>query len=65
MARKTISIDLLDSFSVDDETSYWCDKEVVTMISLPWWVNGSAIAVGLCAVATLVIEVGKVAVHGF
>jgi len=67
MVRKTISQDQLDGFSIDEETSqlYWHDREVVTVISLPWWVNGAAIAVGLCAIATLVIEIGKVVVHGF
>ncbi len=66
MARKTISLEQLDQFSVDEQTNqlYWRNKEVVTMISLPWWVNAAAIAVGLSAVATLIIEVGKVIVHG-
>ena len=67
MPQKTITLEQLDNFSVDEVTSqlYWKQKEVVTVVSLPWWVNASAIAVGLCAVVTLVIEVTKVAVHGF
>ena len=67
MTRKRISMEQLDQFSVDEASNqlYWRDREVVTMISLPWWVNVSAVAVGLCAVLTIIIEVGKLVVHGF
>lgn len=67
MARRTISLELLDKFSVDDETGqlYWRDREVITVVSLPWWVNWSAIAVAIGTVVVALVEVGKVVVHGF
>ncbi len=49
MSRKTISQDQLDGFSVDDKTNqlYWRDRAVMTVVSLPWWVQVSALAGGL------------------
>jgi hypothetical protein len=57
MARQTISIDQLDGLSVDDETNqlYWRGRGVMTVTSLPWWVQVSALAGGLgTAVSALV-----------
>jgi hypothetical protein len=57
MAVKTISQDQLDNFSVDEETSqlYWRGNQVVTVISLPWWVQVSALASGLGTAAGAII----------
>ncbi len=65
MTRKTISQDQLDGFSIDEETSqlYWRNREIVTVISLPWWVQVSVLAAGfgsvigaIAAVAALFIK---------
>lgn len=63
MARKTISQDQLDGFSIDDETNqlYWLNKEVMTVISLPWWVQISALAAALSTVALAVVTVADFA----
>ncbi len=49
MARKPIALEQLDDFSVDDETNqlFWHGKAVMTVISLPWWVQVAALAGGL------------------
>lgn len=49
MPLKTISIDELDNFKIDTETRrlFWYEKEIVTTMRLPWWVNISAIATGI------------------
>jgi hypothetical protein len=49
MTRKTISQDQLDGFAIDDETNqlYWRGNSVVTVTSLPLWVQISALAGGL------------------
>jgi hypothetical protein len=66
MPRKTISLDQLDNFSVDTETRelFWQDKKVVTLMSLPWWVQVSALAGGLgTAVSAVVAVVGLFIKH--
>lgn len=66
MTKRPITLEQLDQFSVEDETNqlYWRNKEVVTVVSLPWWVNLSAIAVGLGTAAVAAVEVARVIVHG-
>lgn len=68
MARRTISIDELDHFSVDEDTNqlFWRNLAVVTAVSLPRWVQVAALAGGLgsavsalVAVAALVIRLLK------
>jgi hypothetical protein len=45
MTKKTISLEQLDQFSVDEETNqlYWRDRAVMTVVSLPLWVQASAL----------------------
>lgn len=59
MPRRRISQDQLDNFSVDTETNqlFWRDREVVTVISLPWWVQVAALAGSLSAVTMAVVAV--------
>lgn len=63
MPKVTMSMENLDRFSVDPETNklYWDGKEVVASMSLPWWVNVSAIATavftGIGAVAAVVVTI--------
>jgi hypothetical protein len=49
MPRKTITLELLDNFSVDTESQqlFWRDRAVMTVVSLPWWVQVSALAGGI------------------
>jgi hypothetical protein len=66
--RRTISLDELDHFQIDDERMlYWDGEPVITMskFSLPWWVNGAALAVALSTVGTFVLDLlGKLHVFG-
>lgn len=59
MARKRISQDQLDQFSIDDETNelFWRDKKVMTVMGLPWWVQVSALAGGLGTAVSAVVAV--------
>lgn len=61
MSRKTISQDQLDGFSVDDDTNqlYWHDRAVMTVVSLPWWVQVSALAGGLGTAVSAAVAVIK------
>ena len=49
MSIQKIGMEQLDNFGVDGSTNrlYWKDKEVMTVVSLPWWVQVSALAGGL------------------
>lgn len=49
MPRETVSLEQLDNFSVDSETNqlYWRNEAVMTVVSLPWWVQVSALAGGV------------------
>jgi len=61
MSRKTISIDQLDGFSIDEENNalFWRGHAVMTVTSLPWWVQVSALAGGLgTAVSAIVAVIG-------
>ena len=59
MARKTISIDQLDGFSVDEETNqlFWQGKSVMTVTSLPWWVQVSALGAGCGTMISAMVAV--------
>lgn len=59
MTRKKITLEQLDSFQVDDETRqlYWHDKAVMTVVSLPWWVQVSALAGGLGTAVSAIVAV--------
>lgn len=59
MARKRITLEQLDSFEVDEETHhlYWRDKAVMTVMSLPWWVQVSALAGGLGTAVSAIVAV--------
>lgn len=59
MARNRISLEQLDQFSVDESTNqlYWRENQVVTVISLPWWVQVSALAGGLGTAAGAIVGV--------
>lgn len=61
MARKKISQDQLDGFSVDDETNqlYWQGKAVMTVMSLPWWVQFSALVASLATAVSAGVAVIK------
>jgi hypothetical protein len=57
MPRRPISLEQLDNLSVDSETNqlFWHDKAVMTVVSLPWWVQVAALAGGLgSAISALV-----------
>ena len=59
MARKTIGLEQLDGFSIDDETNqlYWRGNSVVTVTSLPLWVQISALAGGLGTAVSAAVAV--------
>lgn len=59
MPLKTISIDELDNFKIDTETRrlFWYEKEIVTTMRLPWWVNVSAIMTGVSTFGLLIVGV--------
>jgi len=59
MARKTVTLEQLDNFTVDDKTNelFWRDKPVVTTMSLPWWVHVAALAGGFGAVVSAIATV--------
>lgn len=60
MPKKTITLEQLDSFSVDTDTNqlYWQGKAVMAVMSLPWWVQFSAL---VASVATAVSAIAAVA----
>lgn len=59
MARKPITMEQLDNFSVDERTNqlFWHNKAVMTVVSLPWWVQVSALAGGLGTIISAVAAV--------
>ena len=65
MARKTITLEQLDQFSIDDETNqlFWRDHRVMTVVSLPLWVQVSALAGGLGTAVSAAVAVIRL-VHG-
>lgn len=65
MVRKTISLKQLDQFSIDEETNqlFWRDGRVMTVISLPWWVQVSALAGGLGTAVSALVAVIRL-IHG-
>lgn len=66
MARKTITQDQLDQFSVDDETNqlYWRDRAVMTVVSLPWWIQVSALAGGLGTLGSFLVAAIRLLKYG-
>lgn len=52
MPRQAISLDQFDRLTIDPETHqlYWDGKELVTKMSLPWWVQASAVAAAVSTV---------------
>lgn len=58
MAIKKISIDDLDNFAIEEHTNklYWNGQRVVTQMSLPWWVQASAIVTAVSAGVVAFIE---------
>ena len=66
MPRKTISIEQLDNFTVDTETNqlFWREKAVMTVVSLPLWVQVSALAGGLGTAVSAVVAVIRLAKYG-
>ena len=58
--RRTLSIDDMDHFQIDDDRQiYWEGEPIVTMskFSIPWWINASVVATGISAVLALILDV--------
>jgi hypothetical protein len=66
MSKKTITLDELDGFSVDDETNqlYWHNRAIMTVVSLPWWVQVSALAGGLGTAVSATVAVIRLVKYG-
>ena len=65
--RKTISIDELDNFEIDDDRILYWDGELVQTLakySLSWWQQAMLIAGGVGAVVTAIATVG-IFIQGF
>ena len=66
--RRTLSIDDMDHFQIDDDRQiYWEGEPIVTMskFALPWWVNWSAVAVAASTVGIFILELlGRLHVFG-
>jgi hypothetical protein len=61
VAIHPISIDQLNLLSVDDETGriFWNGQEIVTTLSLPWYVNLAIIIGAAAAVITALWPIFK------
>ena len=61
MSIQKIGMEQLDNFSVDEPTNrlYWKGNEVVTEVSLPWWVQVSALAGGLGTAISAAVAVAQ------
>lgn len=61
MSIQKIGMEQLDNFSVDEATNrlYWKDKQVMTVVSLPWWVQVSALAGGLGTAVSAAVAVAN------
>ena len=61
MSIQKIGMEQLDNFSVDEPTNrlYWKGNEVVTVVSLPWWVQVSALAGGLGTAISAAVAVAQ------
>lgn len=59
MARDRITIEQLDRLAVDPETGrlFWDNQEVVTVLSLPWYVNAAIVAGAAIAGLSLIWSV--------
>ena len=67
MTISTISLDQLDRLSVDDVSGrlYWDGKEVVTTLSLPWYVNIAVIIGASGAVVAALWPIFRFYVYGY
>ena len=63
MAKKPITVDQFDRMAVDEETNqlYWDGRAIMTVVSLPWWVQVSALAGGLGTAVSAIVAVIELA----
>jgi hypothetical protein len=59
MAKRTITQDQLDGFSIDEDTNqlFWHDRAIVTPIGLPMWVQIAAVVGGFAGAVTALVNI--------
>jgi hypothetical protein len=67
MAIQPITLDQVARLAVDDNSGrlYWDGKEIVTMLSLPWYVSVAVIIGAAAAVIAAVWPIVRFCVYGY
>ena len=59
MQKKTISLDEMDGFQIDEANRlYWKGEEIVTLtkITLPWWGNVCVIIAAIATMGSFILQ---------